>query len=34
MNMGFPDRSAVKNMPAIQETLVWFLGCEDPPEKG
>ena len=24
----------VKNMPAIQETLVGFLGLEDPLEKG
>ena len=24
----------VKNLPAIQETLVWFLGQEDPLEKG
>ena len=24
----------VKNLPAIQETPVWFLGREDPPEKG
>ena len=24
----------VKNPPAMQETLVQFLGCEDPPEKG
>ena len=23
----------VKNLPAIQETLVWFLGCEDLLEK-
>ena len=23
----------VKNMPAMQETLVWFLGWEDPLEK-
>ena len=24
----------VKNLPAMQETLVWFLGWEDPLEKG
>ena len=24
----------VKNPPAMQETLVWFLGREDPLEKG
>ena len=24
----------VKNLPAVQETLVWFLGQEDPLEKG
>ena len=24
----------VKNPPAMQETLVWFLGQEDPLEKG
>ena len=24
----------VKNLPAMQETLVQFLGREDPPEKG
>ena len=24
----------VKNPPAMQETLVWFLGQEDPSEKG
>ena len=24
----------VKNPPAMQETLVWFLGWEDPLEKG
>ena len=24
----------VKNPPAMQETLVWFLGKEDPLEKG
>ena len=30
---GCPD-SLVKNPPAMQETLVWFLGQEDPLEKG
>ena len=24
----------IKNLPAMQETLVQFLGQEDPPEKG
>ena len=24
----------VKNLPAMQETQVWFLGWEDPLEKG
>ena len=24
----------VKNLPAVQETWVWFLGGEDPLEKG
>ena len=24
----------VKNLPAVQETLFQFLGCEDPLEKG
>ena len=24
----------VKNLPAMQETLVWFLGRQDPLEKG
>ena len=24
----------VKNLPALQEALVWFLGQEDPLEKG
>ena len=32
--MGFPVGSAVKNLPVIQETLVWFLGQEDSLEKG
>ena len=33
MAQGFPDTS-VKNPPAMQETPVWFLGWEDPLEKG
>jgi len=24
----------VKNLPAMQETWIWSLGCEDPLEKG
>ena len=31
--MGFPDDSAVKNLPAVQETQVQSLGWEDPLEK-
>ena len=31
--MGFPDGSVVKNLPAMQETWVRFLGREDPLEK-
>ena len=31
---GFPDSSVGKNPPAIQESLVQFLGWEDPLEKG
>ena len=30
---GFPSGSEVKNLPAIQETWVLFLGWEDPLEK-
>ena len=30
--LGFPGGSAVKNLPAIQETRVWSLGGEDPLE--
>ena len=30
---GFPSGSAVKNIPAIQETWVWSLDWENPPEK-
>ena len=32
--MGFPHTQLVKNPPAMQETLVQFLGQEDPLEKG
>ena len=32
--LGFPDGSVVKNSPAMQETLVRFLSCEDLQEKG
>ena len=31
---GFPDGSAVKNLPAMQEAWVQSLGLEDPLEKG
>ena len=31
--LGLPNGSAVKNLPAIQETLVQSLGQEDPLEK-
>ena len=30
----YPGGAVVKNPPAIQETLVQFLGREDPLEKG
>ena len=30
---GFPGGSVVKNLPAMQETRVQFLGLEDPVEK-
>ena len=30
----FPDGSAVKNLPAMQEPWVRSLGREDPPEEG
>ena len=33
-SIGFPIAQLVKNPPAIQETLVQFLGWEDPLEKG
>ena len=32
--MGFPRGSAVKNLPAVQETQVQSLGQEDPQEEG
>ena len=31
---GFPGGSVVKNVPSAQETWVWSLCSEDPPEKG
>ena len=31
--MGFPGDSAVKNLPAMQETQIQSLGWEDPLEK-
>ena len=31
--LGFHGGSAVKNLPAMQETWVWFLGGDDPLEK-
>ena len=33
MNRGFPGGSAVKNLPAMQETWVRSLGQEDPLEE-
>ena len=32
--LGFPVALLVKNRPAMQDTLVQFLGQEDPLEKG
>ena len=32
--LGFPDGSVVKNLPAMWDTWVWFLGQEDPLENG
>ena len=32
--LGFPGSSVVRNPPAMQETLVQFLGWEDSLEKG
>ena len=34
INKGFPGGSVVKNLPAIQETLVGSLGPKDPLEEG
>ena len=34
MCLGFPGGSAVKNLPAMQETWVGFLGWKDPLEEG
>ena len=33
LNLGFLGGSAVKSLPAMQETWVWSLGWEDPLEK-
>ena len=33
-NYAFPSGSKVKNLPAVQEMWVQFLGREDPLEKG
>ena len=32
-SLGFPGGSVTKNLPAVQETRVRFLGWEDPLEK-
>ena len=32
-NLGFPDGSVLKKLPAMQETQVWFLEQEDPLEE-
>ena len=32
--MGFPVALTVRNLPAMQETWVWYLGQEDPREEG
>ena len=34
MNITSLVAQLVKNLPAMQETLLWFLGLEDPVEKG
>ena len=34
LNRGSLVAQLVKNLPAMQETWVWSLGCEDPLEKG
>ena len=31
---GFPDSSVGKELPVMRKTLIWFLGWEDPLEKG
>ena len=33
LEVDVPGGSLVKNLPAMQETQVWSLGLEDPPEK-
>ena len=33
LTIGFPGISAGKNLPAVQKTLIWFLGQEDSQEK-
>ena len=33
-HVGFPGGSVVKNLPAVREMQVRFLGLEDPPEDG
>ena len=32
--LGFPGGSDQKNLPAMWETQIWFLGGKDPLEKG
>ena len=32
MSLDLPGAQMVKNLPAMQETRVWSLGCEDPVE--
>ena len=34
MFKGFPGGSVVKNLPAVQDTQVQSLSCDDPLEKG
>ena len=34
IDKGFPGGSVVKNLPAMQETQVQYLGGEDPLEEG
>ena len=33
-SLGFPSGSVIKTLPAMQETRVWSLGCEDSPGGG